>query len=72
MTEMYLPAVEVTLNGKKANVADYPVNSLVIGRDWPGWEGLSDFHPARLGEKSVQLIKGGKGEEALALSLIHI
>lgn len=70
MTEMYLPAVEVKLNGKKANVADYPVNSLVIGRDWPGWEGLSDFHPARLGEKSVQLIKGGTGEEALASARI--
>ena len=71
MTEMYLPAREVRLNGKKASVATYPVNSLVIGRDWPGWEGLSDYHPALLdGTTAVQLIKGGAGEEASATARI--
>lgn len=57
-----LPERSIQLTARKPRMGAYPLDAVIIESDWPGWEGLHNFHPAMLSDlKSVRLVKGPAG-----------
>lgn len=56
LPERRLPATEMG----KLPMGRYPLDVVVVGREWDGWQGLRDYHPALINDTlAVRLVMGG-------------